>query len=275
MAAAPVDQLEKDRQQVSILPMFQLTPVCDTFRHELRIYRNLDVGRFINMAEDLDGSPKLVAQSVGLAPGLPRNPCAAGIDGVVSIHDEIKVFASSRVCTPTSFCHATRRLTSELTALVPSTMRSRWLLHRQKHHHCRLFSFFSQASMSCRQVARPCSKSFFVTAPTLYPCHTRSRLGISVGHDQIYERTTERHQTQERCLGMSPRRHFPHFGPWRAPSLGSHDNVDPSKLGSVSCATLRDLSDADRSVNGLKQTDEMVIDMDPIGFTTPDLLQKW
>ena len=34
-------------------------PVCDTFRHELRVYRNQDVGRFVNTTEDLDGSPKL------------------------------------------------------------------------------------------------------------------------------------------------------------------------------------------------------------------------
>ena len=39
-------------------PLFQLSPVCETFRHVLRINRNLDVGLFVDSAEDLDGSPK-------------------------------------------------------------------------------------------------------------------------------------------------------------------------------------------------------------------------
>ena len=34
-------------------------PVCDTFRHVLRVNRNLDVGRFVDTTEDLNGSPKL------------------------------------------------------------------------------------------------------------------------------------------------------------------------------------------------------------------------
>ena len=53
VATAPVDQLEKDRPQVSIWSLFQLSPVRDTFRHILRINRNLNVGLFV------DGSPKL------------------------------------------------------------------------------------------------------------------------------------------------------------------------------------------------------------------------
>ena len=40
-------------------PLFQLSPVCDTFRHILCINRNLNVGLFDDSAEDLDGSPKL------------------------------------------------------------------------------------------------------------------------------------------------------------------------------------------------------------------------
>ena len=58
-ATAPVYQLEKGQPQVTIWPLFQLTPVCDTSRHILRINRNLDIRLFVDSAEDLDGSPKL------------------------------------------------------------------------------------------------------------------------------------------------------------------------------------------------------------------------
>ena len=44
-------------------------------------------------------------------------------------------------CGTTVFQGMIERMTNELTALVPSTMRSRWLLHRQKHHHCRRCTF--------------------------------------------------------------------------------------------------------------------------------------
>jgi len=38
-------------------------------------------------------------------------------------------------------------MTNELTALAPSTMRSRWLLHRQKHNHCRRLTFLLRQSV--------------------------------------------------------------------------------------------------------------------------------
>ena len=82
-------------------------------------------------------------------------------------------------CGTNLFQGMVERMSFELTEFVPSTMRSKWLLHRD-HHLCRRYTFplrrsgflffFIQVSMLCRQVARPCSKSlFFVTEPTLYP----------------------------------------------------------------------------------------------------------
>ena len=48
--------MEEDRPEVSIWPLFQLSHESDTFRHALRINRNLDVSLFVDSAEDVDGS---------------------------------------------------------------------------------------------------------------------------------------------------------------------------------------------------------------------------
>ena len=66
-----------------------------------------------------------------------------------------------------SRCHLARpcskkieSMTQELTALSPSTMRSRWLLHRQIHHHCRRYTF-----PLCRSVFFFFQPSFSVVSP--------------------------------------------------------------------------------------------------------------
>ena len=55
---ALIDQLEKDRPQISIGSLHQFTSVCNALRHVFRINRNLDVRLPIDIAENLDGSPE-------------------------------------------------------------------------------------------------------------------------------------------------------------------------------------------------------------------------
>ena len=89
------------------------------------------------------------------------------------------------------------------------------------------------------------------------------------GHNQIYPRTTERHQTPTRTMSRQERASHcrgtvPHFGSWRAPDLGVHDIVDPLKPGLLPLCKdqfheqqRKTVSDANRAVNRLKQTEEV------------------
>ena len=68
------------------------------------------------------------------------------------------------------------RIINELTALVPSTMRSRWVLHRQNiitvgaiRLHCGEV-FFSLVCTPCFQVARPCCMPFLFSSRLHRPC---------------------------------------------------------------------------------------------------------
>ena len=94
-----VDQLEQDRPQVSIWPVFQLFPVCQTFRHVPRVNWNLDVGLSVDTIEDSDGSQSSARGTVCL-PGTwpPEKPMRCSSKDV-SLSD-----CKEKVATPNATC---------------------------------------------------------------------------------------------------------------------------------------------------------------------------
>ena len=55
----PSTNRKKVSPQVPMWPVFQLAPLCDTFRYVFRVDRETDVALFFNATECLNGSPKL------------------------------------------------------------------------------------------------------------------------------------------------------------------------------------------------------------------------